>query len=484
MNAMKARLLGLCLILGLWPAARGAGNESVKKLDDALQRATAQYEQKYAQAAADLQRAREAIAGERAPLLKEMQRTEDRILTLEREILRLQTDDEKHAQVQRGLKTEQDAARRTLSYLNTLARDGLKAYSEGALPGEGQVFEKQWLELQQALDGARTTQPAAETVEFLRQRIAQASGGYSLPAQAADSKDHTVHQGALIFVGPETFFLPADGGAPGTVRMQAGASIPLYYDLRGWERPELAAVAEGRPNGRLKLDASGGKALRLEETRGSIREHIHSGGVVSYLIIGVGLVALLIIAQKLYDLSRMRLNPATAAEAFLEKLSVGSVVEAEKLLGSLGATTRELFAAGLKVRLMSKTLLEEHLQAQLHRQQMHFERRLPLLAVIATAAPLLGLLGTVTGMVKTFALITVFGTGNAGKLSAGISEVLVATELGLMVAIPALVIHGFLSQRIRKNLSQLDQYAMEFIIAVEKTRSPAVAAPPAAPSKP
>ncbi len=97
----------------------------------------------------------------------------------------------------------------------------------------------------------------------------------------------------------------------------------------------------------------------------------------------------------------------------------------------------------------------------------HDGRRLPLLAVIATAAPLMGLLGTVVGMVKTFTLITVFGTGNAAKLSTGISEVLVATELGLAVAIPSLVIHGFLAHRIHKNLTVLERHALEFLTAAE-----------------
>ena len=90
--------------------------------------------------------------------------------------------------------------------------------------------------------------------------------------------------------------------------------------------------------------------------------------------------------------------------------------------------------------------------------------------MIATAAPLMGLLGTVVGMVKTFALITVFGTGNAGKLSSGISEVLVATELGLVVAIPTLVAHGFLAHRIQRNLSMLERHALQFATAVETAK--------------
>jgi biopolymer transport protein ExbB len=118
-----------------------------------------------------------------------------------------------------------------------------------------------------------------------------------------------------------------------------------------------------------------------------------------------------------------------------------------------------------------KAILEEHLFAFILRQRIRHERRLPLLTVIAAAAPLLGLLGTVVGMVKTFTLITVFGTGNAEKLSSGISEALVTTELGLIVAIPTLIIHGYLSHRAQKGLSHLEQYSVEFVTAAEEGKA-------------
>ena len=98
-----------------------------------------------------------------------------------------------------------------------------------------------------------------------------------------------------------------------------------------------------------------------------------------------------------------------------------------------------------------------------------------------TASPLLGLLGTVMGMVKTFALITVFGTGNAAKLSSGISQVLITTELGLMVAIPTLIVHSFLSHRTQDRLSLLERYSTEFVAAAEQSRSGKVGAGAACP---
>jgi biopolymer transport protein ExbB len=132
-----------------------------------------------------------------------------------------------------------------------------------------------------------------------------------------------------------------------------------------------------------------------------------------------------------------------------------------------------LFSIGLKHRDKPKELLEEILYAYILLQRNLHEKRLPLLRVIAAAAPLLGLLGTVVGMIKTFTLITVLGTGNAAKLSSGISEALVTTELGLIVAIPTLIIHGYLSHQTEKRLGMLEQVSVELLNALQwKTAKP------------
>ena len=205
-------------------------------------------------------------------------------------------------------------------------------------------------------------------------------------------------------------------------------------------------------------------------------EHIDKGGKVAYAIVIVGLVSLLLILHKIWDVAAMRVDRSERVPAFLRAVAGGATAEAQAALNGLDRTTREIFAEGLRNLDAPAELLEERLEAVLLGQRLHFERRLPLLAVIATAAPLMGLLGTVVGMVKTFTLITVFGTGNAAKLSSGISEVLVATELGLAVAIPTLVVHGFLAHRINKNLAQLERQALEFVAAAGAARSGAVPA--------
>ena len=218
----------------------------------------------------------------------------------------------------------------------------------------------------------------------------------------------------------------------------------------------------------MLADASAGKALRLKETKGTVWQHIRKGGLVSYGILCVGLLSAIMIILKIRDLALMAVDTPETTQRCLDQVACGPRRAAEQSIHELKASTRELFTVGLRYIHLPKELLEEHLSAVLLRQRLHYERRLPLLAVIATAAPLMGLLGTVTGMVRTFALITVFGTGNAGKLASGISEVLVATELGLLVAIPTLVAHGFLSHRIQKNLSLLERYALEFVTATDE----------------
>ena len=474
---MRPRLI---ILLGLLPLVAGHGF-AAETFDEAVKRAAANYQQQMVQAGQDLNRTRERIAAEQAPLIREKQAAEERVLALEREIMRLETQEQGAGERRRKMLKEQDALRKTVNYLNGLARDALKSYDDGLAPGENQALAEQLLNLQQALDqpaGGPSARTAGEVLDFLAGQTRRATGGYAVPGRAVLAGDNRVRPGTFAFLGPEAFFLPDKEGPGTTLRRQAGATYPTAHPLPAWTRADAEAFFSGQA-GRILADASRGKALHLQETRGSVASHIRSGGIVAYVILATGLLALLIIVQKLRDLADMRLDPPARVQELLDAVGRGAMGDADRLLAGLRKTTHELFAAALRHRDRPKPQLEEQLQALLHRQQMHFERRLSLLAVIATAAPLMGLLGTVSGMVKTFALMTVFGSGNAMKLSAGISEVLVATELGLMVAIPALVVHGFLSHRIRKNLSLLEHYAMEFVIALDQSR----AGPPAAPSR-
>jgi biopolymer transport protein ExbB len=451
------------LSVGLLLAAAARGAES---FDDAMKRATLDYATRLRQGNEELTRTREQIAQERAPPLAAQRAAEDRIVAAESELTRLETVQEQSQEKHRGLLRDAEAWRKNLGYFTTLGHDGLKAFDDSLSAAERQVLAGPLQTLQDKFgdsDSPPDSQSAADVADFLLRRVQQALGGYAAAGTSLVGDDNRLVNGTFAFVGPETYFLPAQGGRAGTVRTREGSPQPVTFVLSGWKPTEAAAFFAGSP-ATILVDATAGKALRLRETQGTVWEHIQKGGVVAYAILGVGLLALLMVVQKLRDLSRMAVDRPTAIEDFLAAL-VAAPGGPPPAVGKLMATTRELFTVGLRHLHKPKEILEEHLYAVLLRQRLHFERWLPLLAVIATAAPLMGLLGTVTGLVKTFALINVFGTGNAGKLASGISEVLVATELGLMVAIPTLVAHGFLSHRIQKNLSLLERYALEFVTA-------------------
>lgn len=467
---MKPSLISLGLAAALLAVRTGAA----ETFDTAVKQTAVDYEARLRQAADELNRTRTRIADEKAPLLKQMRAAEDRIIAANSQIARLETGEEGAADQRRRLTKSLDAARKTTSYINTLVHDGAKAFEDGLVPGEAQQVSAALQELQQRLDAQSTAagadaQPAFNLADFLVARAELAVGGYTAAGRAIVANGSEVLTGRFAFVGPATYFRPDQGGPAGAVWAGSRTADPVTYPLLDWKPEDAAGFFEGRTSP-VVADVSGGSALRLKETKGTIMTHVDAGGLVAYLIIGVGFLAVLLIAQKIRDLARMRLNRPAAVRAFLDVVAGGSRAEMEQALRPLVGTTRELFAVGVQQAGQPKEILEDHLQAVLLRQQLHFERRLPLLAVIATASPLMGLLGTVVGMVKTFALITVFGTGNASKLASGISQVLVATELGLIVAIPTLIVHGFLNHRIQKNLALLERYALEFVTAVDTAR--------------
>ena len=468
---MKAALFTGLICFSVFSAAAPPTAET---FDDAMKRAMLEYTDRLKNAADELNRARTRVMQEKAPLLEELRAAENRIIAAEGASSRLTTGHEEAATERRKLLKEIDALRKSSTYIVTLAHDGLQAFRDGLAPGEPQLVGGRLEALQKSVDsnvsGAAITPGAIDIAEFLLGHVRQSSGGYTATGSATIAEGNDVMTGTFAFVGPETFFRSEQGAHFGTVRPREGAMYPVSYPLEAWAPADANALFAGQP-ALFPADASHGKALRLRQTRGSIYDHVKKGGVVAYLIVVVGIVALIMILQKIRDLSRMAVNTRAEVQPFLALVTAGARDEAQAALGTLKASTRELFAEGLLHASEPKTILEERMHAVLLGQRLHFERRLPLLAVIATAAPLMGLLGTVVGMVKTFALITVFGTGNASKLSSGISEVLVATEIGLAVAIPTLVAHGFLAHRIHKNLSMLERHALEFVTAVDLSKT-------------
>lgn len=463
---MTTKILRFGSLCAVWVAATAFGAETSAELRE---KAAVEYADRLRKASAELTEVRGKIAAEKAPMLKALHAAEERIVAAESEIARIERGQENAQERRRELLKEREVLQKNLAYASTLTRDATVAVRDALAAGEAQIAGDELDRIIRQFDEAPKVTPekaALDALNALAGGIERSLGGYRAPGQAILADTSEVVDGTYAFTGPDTYFSTRDGAAFGVARLREGTVHPLLHVVNDWKPAEAGAFFQGRP-GRMMADITGGKALRLRETKGTAWEHVRRGGVVSFAILFVGLLALALILNKVYDLLKLQVDEPGNVDAYLKKLRKARAEGRNEPLPAFRSATRDLFSTGLGHIEEPKEQLEEHMWTVLMRIRLHSERRLPLLGVIAVAAPLMGLLGTVTGMVKTFALITVFGTGNAGKLASGISEVLVATELGLMVAIPSLVAHGFLANRIQKKLSLLERYALQFSTAAQ-----------------
>ena len=160
-------------------------------------------------------------------------------------------------------------------------------------------------------------------------------------------------------------------------------------------------------------------------------------------------------------------------EIFLE---AGEEITEPKLLaveeaGAISGPAGAMLLAGAEHLGEPRELVEEVMFEKMLSTKLRLNGWLPFVAICATSAPLLGLLGTVTGIMNTFSLMTVFGTGDPKTLSSGISEALITTEYGLIVAIPSLLLHAFLSRRARRVLDEMEQAAIAFLNQLRKSEA-------------
>ncbi|MEJ2444028.1 MAG: MotA/TolQ/ExbB proton channel family protein [Exilibacterium sp.] len=130
----------------------------------------------------------------------------------------------------------------------------------------------------------------------------------------------------------------------------------------------------------------------------------------------------------------------------------------------------KILAAGLSNSRHGREVMKDSIQEAANQVVHEMERYIGALGTIAAAAPLLGLLGTVLGMIKVFTSIMLQGTGNAGVLAGGISEALITTAAGLCVAIPALMFHRFFQRRVDTLVVNMEQEAIKLVDALHSDR--------------
>jgi biopolymer transport protein ExbB len=195
---------------------------------------------------------------------------------------------------------------------------------------------------------------------------------------------------------------------------------------------------------------------------------IVKGGVFMYPIIFSSIVALAIFLERLWVLRRKHIIPEEIIRHVEDMLKKQKLSEAFFLCQSDTSSISNIFLAGLKNIEKGMWLVKEAIEERGGREARILEKNLGILSTIANLTPLLGLLGTVSGMIKTFNAISVQGIGNPAPLAGGIAEALITTATGLCIAIPVLVCHRFLKDKASALIFEMEENSIRLVELMEK----------------
>lgn len=246
-------------------------------------------------------------------------------------------------------------------------------------------------------------------------------------------------------LGPVRWFWTPD--ATGLLHVEDGKTLRIGHRF---ERLSSEAVERVRnlETAFLRFDPTIDQLLKARITPPNFLEQLTLGGIWVLPILGFGLLATLIAVSKSVQFLRLP-----------RIVSLGAMVDAVNLASKMPkGPQRDI----IEIVLANDDAEERDdlLFALLIEEKSRLERFLGAIAVTATVSPLLGLLGTVSGMINTFNMMTLFGAGDPSIVSGGISEALITTELGLVVAIPALIMHALLTRKANSYIESLESSAI------------------------
>ncbi|MDZ7695840.1 MAG: MotA/TolQ/ExbB proton channel family protein [Deltaproteobacteria bacterium] len=280
--------------------------------------------------------------------------------------------------------------------------------------------------------------------------------------------DRTGHeiQGEIIRLGHLPALFRAEGEVGYLTLSPASGRLIMRARPSFWVRRNLTAYFEDKTDA-VYTDISGGAAIRQLAHSVGLVDQLRSGGILVLPILFVGLVALVLTVERLIFLGRVRHNTDELMTRVTELVDRGDIDEAVKAAAPhQKRPTGRVLMAGLEHRSDPGEVIESALSETMLRETPRLERFLGALKVCAAVAPLLGLLGTVTGMINTFQVITTHGTGDPRLMAGGISEAMVTTQVGLAVAIPVMIVATFLGRRARSLSHDMEEKGLALMGAL------------------
>ena len=196
-------------------------------------------------------------------------------------------------------------------------------------------------------------------------------------------------------------------------------------------------------------------------------EIVKAGGFMMGPIILASIVAAAIFLERLWTLQSKRVLPAELTQKVWRWVEQRQIQDKHIAALQQNSPLGKILAAGLLNRYRDRTVIRESIEDTGRHVVHELERFIGTLGTIASLSPLMGLLGTVLGMIRTFNAITTAGIGNPASLAGGIAEALITTAAGLTVAIPALLAYKFLRGRVQALVVQMEKEAMKLVEAIE-----------------
>lgn len=238
---------------------------------------------------------------------------------------------------------------------------------------------------------------------------------------------------------------------------ETGALVELARQPEDRYRDMAEDLFEAEPGEvvEMTVDPSRGVLLSLLIEAPTFMERVHQGQLVGYITMVIGFIGFLVAVERLLFFH-------LAGQKIRAQLSSGKP-NPDNALGRILAVYSDNKSDDLET-------LELKLDEAIMKEVPQFEARLGFLKLVAAVGPLLGLLGTVTGMIQTFQSITMFGTGDPKLMAGGISQALVTTVQGLCVAIPMVLLHGLASARSKEIVQILEEQTAGIIAAHAEKR--------------
>ncbi|QHI70040.1 MotA/TolQ/ExbB proton channel family protein [Tichowtungia aerotolerans] len=438
-----------------------------------FERADLSVQKKLEASLSELTALREKIVMEKIPLSRSLRDLEDELLAVRRDYQQTTRTLDSRTLDLTNLRSEIKSREQEKSYLANLLSEYIRNFESRLhiteLNRYNDVLESAKLAPQNSnLSDLEIYQAQAALVAASLERLEKGLGGDRF-AGTAVGPGGLVKEGTFVLVGPAAVFRSNDGEVIGSAEQRLGSLEPTVIAYEDAVDKSAAGKLAANGFGRFPLDPTLGNAHKMESTRQTLWEHISKGGLTMIPILGLAAAALAVALFKWIQLSRMRSPNDEQIGVILQAVSEHDTFTASEVAGSINGPAGDMLESGIEHIQEPRDLVEEVMFEKVLAAKLKLESWLPFVAISASSAPLLGLLGTVTGIINTFKLITVFGSGDVKSLSGGISEALITTEFGLIVAIPSLLLHAFLSRKARGLIDQMEKSAVSLMNQIGKT---------------